>query len=94
MRPPRPPLVGGSDRVGSWEYRGMPAPSKKAPKDQGSLQSYGLDYYEDVIASALSRRFYAGSFRQVELTFADQTFANGHLIIKSPMNRQEGPAGP
>ena len=27
MRPPRPPLVGGSDRVGSWKYRGMPAPS-------------------------------------------------------------------
>ena len=25
MRPPRPPLMGGSDRLGSWEYCGMPA---------------------------------------------------------------------
>ena len=34
------------------------------------------------------------SFCRVELTFADQTFADGHLIIKSPMDREEGPVGP
>ena len=33
-------------------------------------------------------------FRLVELTFAYQTFANGHLFIKSPMDRKEGPVGP
>ena len=38
--------------------------------------------------------FTTESFRGVKLTFADQTFADGHLIIKSPMDRKEGPVGP
>ena len=33
MMPPRPPLMGGSNRVGPWEYWGMPA-QKTAP-DRG-----------------------------------------------------------
>ena len=33
-------------------------------------------------------------FRRVELTFADETLADRHLIIKSPMDREEGPVGP
>ena len=37
--------------------------------------------------------FTTESFRRVELTFADQTFADGDLIIKSPMDREEGPVG-
>ena len=38
--------------------------------------------------------FTTESFHRVELTFADQTFADRHLIIKSPMDREEGPVGP
>ena len=34
MRPPRPLLMGGSDRLGSWEYRGIPAPSKNGPRSR------------------------------------------------------------
>ena len=38
--------------------------------------------------------FMTDSFHRVELTFADQTFADGHFIIKSPLDREKGPVGP
>ena len=34
MRPPRPPLMGGSSQLGSWEYRGMPSPSKNGSRSR------------------------------------------------------------
>ena len=37
--------------------------------------------------------FTTESFRCVELTFADQTFADRHLITKSPLDSEEGPVG-
>ena len=48
-----------------------------------------------VLVMAASRRFYDGIIpsRRIDI-FADQTFADGHLIIKAPMEREEGPVGP
>ena len=63
-----------------------------ASKDQE--EPFWIDVKATAMTSSPARfdDFTTESFRRVE--FADQTFADGHLIIKSPINREEGPVGP
>ena len=41
MRPPRPPLMGGSDRLGPWEYCGMPGAGKISRQPLGRTRNEG-----------------------------------------------------
>ena len=39
--PPRPPLMGGSDRLGPWEYCGMPGAGKIGRQPLGRTRKEG-----------------------------------------------------
>ena len=61
MRPPRPPPMGGSDRLVHWGYRGMPAPSKNSLLGLwGAFKSLAFRPPLWRHTATSSRRFYDG----------------------------------
>ena len=82
-----------------WSPSGT-APGLQEEPISGSALAAAMSPDFELSAAAILSVSFRSKIREgkrADLTFADQTFANGHFTTsyyKSPLDREEGPVGP